>query len=92
MHGHMVHAVANFGIGIGDAFGLQAAVDRLPRLARVVSTKRAGGRDGDVDALGIARIEDDRMQTHAAGAGLPHWPRAVLAQPRQLLPRLAGVF
>ena len=50
-----------------------------------------GGRDGDEDALGIARIEQDRVQAHAAGAGLPLGPRAVAAQAGQLVPGLAAV-
>ena len=39
----------------------------------------------------IARIEQDRVQAHAAGARLPVRARAVAAQPGQLLPGLAAV-
>src|SRR5439155_21426639 len=42
-------------------------------------------------AMRIVRIEQDRVQAHAAGARLPRWPGAVLAQPRQLLPARATV-
>ena len=51
-----------------------------PGLAAVVGAEGAGGRDGDEDAVGIGRIEEDRVQAHAAGAGLPARPRAVAAQ------------
>ena len=71
--------------------GLQAAVDRLPRLAGVVGAEDAGGRDGDEDALGVARIQKDRVQAHAAGARLTTRPRAVAAQSGEFLPGLAAV-
>src|SRR5256886_638652 len=48
-------------------------------------------RDGDVHVLRIGGIEQDRVEAHPAGAGLPLGPRAVAAQPRELLPRLAAV-
>ena len=40
---------------------------------------------------GIARIQQDRVQAHPAGARLPVRPRAVAAQPGELLPRLPAV-
>ena len=40
---------------------------------------------------GIARIEDDRVQAHPAGARLPVRPGAVAAQAGQLCPGLAAV-
>ena len=46
-----MNAVADLGIGIGHVLRLEAAVDRLPGLAAVVGAKRAGGGDGDEDAL-----------------------------------------
>ena len=46
VHREAVHAVADLGVRVGDAFGVQAAVDRPPRLAAVIGAKRAGGRDG----------------------------------------------
>ena len=71
--------------------GLQSAVDRLPRLAAVVGAERARGRDGDEDPLRIARIQQDRVQAHPAGARLPVWPGAVAAQPGEFLPGLPAV-
>ena len=70
---------------------MQAAVDRPPRLAGVVGPERARGRDGDEDPLGMARIQQDRVQAHPAGARLPGGARAVAAQPGKLLPRLPAV-
>ena len=78
-------------VGSGMYCGLQAAVDRPPRLAAVVGPERARGRDGDEDPLGIARVEQDRVQAHPAGARLPGGPRAVAAQPGELLPGLPAV-
>ena len=77
--------------GSGMYCGLQSAVDRPPGLAAVVGAERARRRDGDEDPLGIARIEQDRVQAHPAGARLPARPRAVAAQSGQLLPGLAAV-
>src|SRR3954453_11361462 len=91
MHRDVVHAVPDLGLGVGDAFGLQAAVDRLPRLAAVRRTEGPGRGDSDVHPLRVARVEDDRVQAHAARARLPLRSRAVLAQTRQLLPRLTAV-
>ena len=77
VHRDVVHAVADLGVRIGDAFRLQAAVDRPPRLAAVVGAERAGRRDRDEDPLRVRGIEDDRVQAHAAGARLPVRPGAV---------------
>ena len=41
--------------------------------------------------FGIARVEQDRVQAHAAGAGLPVRTRAVAAQAGKLLPGLPAV-
>ena len=86
-----MHAVADLGVGIGNAFGLEAAVDRPPRLAGIVGAECAGRRDGDEHPPGIARIEDDRVQAQPAGARLPMRSRAVAAQSGQLLPVSAAV-
>ena len=43
------------------------------------------------DALRVGRVEQDRVQAQAAGAGLPVRPGAVLAQAGQLVPRRAAV-
>jgi hypothetical protein len=66
-------------------------IDRLPRHATVVGAERAGGRDGNVDSLGICRIENDRVQSHAARAGLPLGTGTVPAQAREFLPALASI-
>src|SRR5205807_2082879 len=84
-------AVSHFGVGIRDVLGMQSAVDRLPRLAAVVAAEGARGRDGDVHPFRIGGIEQDGVEAHAARARLPLGPRAVAAQPGELLPRLAPV-
>src|SRR5262249_26245887 len=75
----------------GEVLRLEAAIDRLPVLAAVVGAKGPGRGDGDEHALGVGLVEDDRMQAHAAGAGLPLRTGAMAAQPRQLVPVLAAV-
>ena len=84
-------AVADLGVRIGDVLRAEAAVDRLPGLAAVVGAERAGGGDGDVDALGIRADREDRVQAHAAGAGRPLRAGAVAAQAGQFVPVLAAV-
>ena len=67
-----VDAMADFGVGIGQFVGrLQAALIGFQVCAAVVGAEGARGRDGDEDALRVGRIEQDRVQAHAAGAGLP---------------------
>ena len=91
VHGDAVDAVADLRVRVGQfVVGLQAAVDRPPGLAGVVGAEHARGRDGDEDALGVARVEQDRVQAHAAGAGLPEVALGA-AQPGKLLPGLAAV-
>src|SRR5690348_5187054 len=91
VHRHMMNAVANLSIGVGNVLGLQPAIDRLPRLAAIVGAKGSGGGNSDVDATGIARVENDGVQAHAAGAGLPVRARAMAAQAWKFLPSTAAV-
>src|SRR5258708_17242457 len=91
MHGDVVNAVADFGVGIGNELGNQALVDRLPGFARIVGAERARGGNRDVDAIRIFLVENDGVETHAAGAGLPLGAGAVSAQGGMLAPILAAV-
>src|SRR5262249_17864331 len=59
VHGDAVNAVADLGVRVGDVVRTQPPVDRLPGLATIVRPERAGGRDGDVHALGILWIDED---------------------------------
>src|SRR5262249_42157144 len=56
----------------------------------VVAAECACGGDGDIDAIRVALVEHDRVQAHAACAGLPELPLGG-AQGRQLLPGPAAV-
>ena len=58
--------------------------------AAVVGAEGAGGRDGDEDALGVVRVEQDGVQAHPAGAGLPEMPLGA-AQAGEFLPGLAAI-
>ncbi len=80
-------------------FGIRQLVLRLealglhrPRPAAVVGAEHARGRDRDVHALVACRVDEDRVQAHAAGARLPLVGRRPLAQARHLLPGLARVL
>src|SRR6267378_826324 len=91
MHGDMVDAVADFGVGIGNELRNQALIDGLPGFAGVVGAERARGGNRDVDAIRIFLVENDGVETHAAGAGLPLGAGAVSAQAGKLAPILAAV-
>src|ERR1700682_6279224 len=86
-----MHAVANLSIRVGDAFRPQAAVDRPPALAGIVTAERAGCRNRHEHPVAMLGIEDDRVQAHATGAGRPVGGGSVLAQGRELVPALATV-
>ena len=87
----MVDAVPDFGVGIGDVLRIQTFVDRLPSCAAIIGAESARRRNRDVDALGIAGIENDGVQAHASGARLPVRPGAMLAETGKLLPGLPAV-
>src|SRR5262249_25540144 len=91
VHRDAVHAVPDLGRRIGDLLGPEPAVDRAPRPAGVVAPEHARRGDGDEDALGTSRVEDDRVQAHPARPRLPRRGRVVAAQAGKLLPRLAAV-
>ena len=88
VHGDVVHAVADFGVLVGNVLRAQSAVDRLPAGAAVVGAERARRRDGNVHPLRIAGIENDGVQAHAARARLPLGAGAVAAQAGEFLPVL----
>ena len=91
VHGDVVNAVADLGIRVGDVLRMQSLVDGPPGLAAVVGAEGARGRDGDVDPLGIARIQNDGVEAHATGARLPLGPCAMTAQPGEFLPVLPAI-
>src|SRR4030095_19152 len=91
VHRNSVNAVTDFCCRIRDVERMQAAVDRLPGLARVVGAERARRRDRDENSIRFAWIENYRVQAHATGARRPRGPRAVAAQTGKLLPRLPAV-
>src|SRR5882762_9429392 len=92
VHGNVVNAVADLGSGVGDVLRAQSLVDGPPGLAAVVGTEGARGRDGDVDAAGVLRIENYGVEAQPTGAGLPAWPGAMAAQSGKLVPGLATVL
>ena len=91
MHGDVVDAMADFGGWVGNMWGAQPLVDGSPGDSPIVRAEGARRGDSDKNPLRIARVQNDGVQTHAAGARLPVRPRAVTAQPRQFTPRLPAI-
>src|SRR5262245_66133405 len=91
MHGDAMNAVANLRRRVRDVDRVQATIDRLPCFAAVICTKRPGRRNGCEDSLGVVRIQQNRMQAHAAGTGCPGSSRTMAAQSRYFLPGLRAV-
>ncbi len=91
VHRDAVNAVPDFGVGVGKVLGVKAPGDRPPRRAAVVGPEGARRRDRREHAVGTARIDQDRVEAHPAGARLPLRARPVAAQPGQLPPALAAV-
>ena len=84
--------MADFRLLVRNVLGLESPVDRPPRLAGVVAPERARGGDCDVDAIGVRRVEQDRVKAQPAGARRPVRPGLVSAQSRKLLPRAGAVL
>ena len=91
MHSYVVNTVADLRGRVWNVLRKQSTVDRPPRLAGVVGSERARCRYRDENSPGIARIENDCMQTHSTCSRLPVGSCPVSAQPGKLLPRLAAV-
>src|ERR1700730_15731522 len=91
VHRDAMHAMTDLGIRVRDALRPQAVVDRPPTLAGAVAPEGPGRRDRHEHPISMLRIEDDRVETHSAGAWRPVGRGAVLTQGRKLVPALATV-
>src|SRR5208283_5281646 len=91
VHGQAVNAVADLCVRVRDSLRTKTLVRGTPALASIIAAEHPGSRYGDEDALGVARIDDDRVQAHAASSGLPRGPRVMAAESRKLAPVLAPV-
>src|SRR5712691_9146493 len=91
MHRDSVNAVSDLGGRVGKFVrGFESLVNRTPGPTAVVRTEGARGRDRNKDSVGIARIEEDCVQTHPTGAGLPEVSLRA-TQPGKFLPGLGAV-
>src|SRR5271167_4913630 len=70
---------------------METFVDGLPGFATVVGAEGTSGRDGDINPAGVLGIENDGVETHSAGAGLPTRTGAVTAQAGEFVPVLATI-
>src|SRR5437879_2480551 len=91
VHRDAVNAVADLGGRVGELLGLEATVDRSPRLPGVVGPEGARRGDGYEHPFALFRIEKDRVQAHPTRTRLPGGRRFVIAQSRKLLPSLGAV-
>src|SRR6185369_2205475 len=87
----VMHAMAYLCSRIRNVLRTQSLIDRLPRHTAVISAKCTRGGDGDKDPFAVCRIENDRVEAHAARTGLPLRSRTMTAETRQLIPRLTAV-
>src|SRR5882672_5365490 len=71
---------------------MKALVDRLPCRSAIIGSESACRRNSYIDTLRVAGIQNDRVKTHTARAGLPLRPGSVAAQSRKFAPRLAAIF
>ena len=92
VHGDAMHAMADLRVLIGNLSRSQAAVDRAPGGAGIVTTKRACRGDRGEDAPRIFWVEQNRVQAHAARARLPGGARRVRAQAGEFTPVLSAVI
>src|SRR6266446_3696314 len=87
-----VHAMANFRCWVRKKLRMQAAVNWFPGFAAVIGAKRAGSGYRNGNSIRITRIEENRVQTHAACPRLPFRTGIAATQSGQFMPRLATVF
>src|SRR5215469_94948 len=91
IHGDMMDTMPDLGRRIGNVLRMQPLVDGLPGHSAVVAAKRTGGRYGNVQPLGIARIKEDGVQAHATCARLPLRSRPVSPETGKLMPAVSAV-
>src|ERR1700726_3723284 len=91
MHRNVMNAVANFRVGVRNSFGLQSAINGLPRFSGIVRSKGTRCRNRDDYSIGIFLIENDRVQAQAAGARVPARSRTMLPQTGKLMPGLRAI-
>ena len=89
VHGDAVNAVADLGVGVGDALRTSARELMGRQVLPPSSVRKAPAAEMAMKMrLGLAGIEQDGVQAHAAGAGLPAGSGAVAAQAGQFVPGL----
>src|SRR6516164_10551514 len=90
-HGNSVNAVANFGGLLRQIWRFQSAIDRLPGSSTVIGAKRTRRRNRDVHPLRVALVQNDGVQTHPSGPGLPFGSGAVATEAGEFLPGFCAV-
>src|SRR5256885_3535923 len=71
---------------------MRALADRLPCRSAIIGSECACRGNSYIDTLRVAWVQNDRVKTHTARAGLPLRPGSVAAQSRKFAPRLAAIF
>src|SRR5689334_14315072 len=88
---HLVHALPELRVLVGQELGADALVARRPGPAAVVGAIDAAGRDGDEHPAAVLRVRDDRVQAQAAAARLPLLAVRMLPESLDELERLPRV-
>jgi len=89
---HMVDAVTDLGVGIGNELRNQALLIGLPGFARIVGANAARSGNGDVDAIRIFLVENVVWRHMPPAHGLPTGGRCrVRRKPESSPPILAAV-
>src|SRR5881397_2811047 len=68
---HLVHALAVFGVLVGQELRAHALIAGLPAAAAVVGAIDAAGRDRDRQALAIGGMGEDGVKAQPTAAWLP---------------------
>src|SRR6266702_4688044 len=85
VHGDAVNAMTDLCVRIRNVLRVQPAIDWLPCFSAIVRPKRSRRRDRDEYSLRNFRVEQNRVQKHAARAWLPLRTGIAAAQSCQLL-------
>src|SRR5262249_39764863 len=91
VQGDAVNTVADLRILIGNGLRPEAAINGLPRFPAIIGAKGSRRRNSDEHALRVAGIDQNGVQAHAAGAGLPLGSAAVATQPGELFPAVCAI-
>ncbi len=94
---HAVGVMAVVGVGLGQEDGLDVLVEGAPVLPAVGALEDPARRQAQVEVVGVAGVDDDRVQHRAVGGVLlgvlrPGLPHRVVVPAVDRRPGVTGVF